>query len=97
MRQTIPIRTRTEKKKRSETGAKNDIRDAIGPGFATDGIPIAMDWALITSGYDQTKCQPFAVRVRSVADPVPGGKSNSEKSVVSVRRKFWIRDVSPKL
>ena len=46
MRQTIPIRTRTEKKKRSETGAKNDIRDATGPGFATDGIPIAIDCAL---------------------------------------------------
>src|ERR1051326_5107671 len=97
MRQTIPIRTRTEKKKRSETGAKNEIRDATGPGFATEGIPIAIDWALMTSGYDQTKCQPSAVRVRSVADPVPAGKSNSGKSVVIASRKFWIREVLPKV
>src|ERR1043165_379548 len=95
--QTIPISTRTAKKKRSETGAKNDIRDATGPGFATEGIPIAMACALITSGYDQTKCQPFVVRVRSVADPVPAGKSNSVKSVVMASRKFWIRDVLPKV
>src|SRR3954463_15448802 len=96
-RHTIPIRTRTAKKKRSDTGAKNDIRDATGPGFATAGIPMAIDCALITSGYDQTKCQPFAVRVRSVADPVPAGKSNSEKSVVMASRKFWIREVFPKV
>src|SRR6478672_6998274 len=95
MRHTIPIRTRTAKKKRRDTGAKKDIRDATGPGFATEGIPIAIAWALMTSGYDQTKCQPFAVRVRSVAEPVPAGKSNSEKSVVMARRKFWIRDEFP--
>src|SRR4051794_41174058 len=95
MRHTIPIRTSTAKKKRSDTGAKNDIREATGPGFATDGIPIATAWALMTSGYDHTKCQPCAVRVRSVAEPVPAGKSNSGKSVVMERRKFWMRDVFP--
>src|SRR2546423_4418834 len=96
IRQTIPISTRTAKKKSNETGAKNDMREATGPGLATEGMPMAIPWALMTSGYDQTKFQPFAFRARSVGEPVPAGKSNSEKSVVMARRKFRILVVSPK-
>src|SRR3977135_2718298 len=96
MRQTIPISTRTAKKKSKETGAKNDIREDTGPGLATEARPMAIAWALITSGYAQTKSQPCPFRARSVGEPVPAGKSNSEKSVVMARRKFRIRVVSPK-
>ena len=45
----------TAKKNSSDTGAKNEIRAASGPGFSTDGISIPTACAPITSGYAQQR------------------------------------------
>jgi hypothetical protein len=72
----------TMKKKRRETGAKNVMRAATGPGFRRLGRsrPIFCPVTRLSNRHPSRQPSPAAVLV--VGETVPGGKSMRRKSVV---------------
>jgi hypothetical protein len=90
--------TITVKKKRSETGAKNVMRAARGPGLMGRGSSIPSFWPVTRLWNVQPSRQPLPSRVFVEGEIVPPGKSMLSKSVCMsrVKSRTWATPAGPK-